>query len=58
MNANENLYIGPPTPLIVEDCGEPIKNRSYIDQELLRNLQNLWHGVTTEELIQKLLCIE
>ncbi len=55
MDANGNPYIGPPAPLTVRDCGEPIESRSCIDQELLRNLQNLWHGVSTEDLIQKLL---
>lgn len=58
MDANGNPYIGPPAPLTVKDCGEPIESRAYIDQELLRNLQNLWHGVTTEELVQKLLSDE
>lgn len=58
VDANGKLYIGPPAPLTVQDCGEPIKGRSYIDQELLENLQNLWHGVTTEELMRKLLSEE
>lgn len=58
MDANGNPYIGPPAPLTVEDCGERIRSESHIDQELLRNLQNLWHGVTAEELIQKLLSDE
>lgn len=58
MDANGHPYIGPPAPLTVKDCGEPIESRSRIDQELVRNLRNLWHGVTTEELIQKLLSDE
>lgn len=58
MDANGHPYIGPPTSLTVQDCGERIESRSRIDQELLGNLQNLWHGVTTEELIKKLLSDE
>ena len=52
---NGKPYIGPAPPLTVQDCGMPIKNRNDIDAELLRNLQNLWHGVTEEELAQRLL---
>jgi len=48
-------YIGPAPPLTINDCGTPIKHRSDIDGELLRNLQNLWHGVTEDELAQRLL---
>lgn len=48
-------YIGPAPPLTTKDCGVPIKHRNDIDAELLRNLQNLWHGVTEEELAQRLL---
>lgn len=58
MDAEGNPYIGPPAPLTVRDCGEPIESRSCIDQELLGNLRNLWHGVTTDELSQKLLSDE
>ena len=50
-----NHYIGPPAPLTVIDCGPPIRDRKHIDKEILRNLQNLWHGVTEEEVVQKLL---
>lgn len=57
-DANGNAYIGPPAPLTVEDCGPRIKNRSSIDGELLRNLQNLWHGVPSEELAERLLSDE
>lgn len=48
-------YIGPPSPLTAHDCGPPITNRKDLDGELLRNLQNLWHGVPAEEVIKKLL---
>lgn len=48
-------YIGPAPPLTVNDLGPSIKHRNDIDAEILRNLQNLWHGVTVEELAQRLL---
>lgn len=48
-------YIGPAPQLTIRDCGVPIKHREDIDSELLRNLQNLWHGITEEELAQRLL---
>lgn len=54
-DANGNKYIGPPAPLTILDCGPPIRDRRHIDKEILRNLQNLWHGVTEEEVVQKLL---
>lgn len=52
---NGMSYIGPAPPLTANDCGKPIRHRNDIDAELLRNLQNLWHGVTEEELAQRLL---
>ena len=55
LNVNGNPYIGPPAALTAEDCGHPIRDRSKIDKELLRNLQSLWHGVPVEELIQRLM---
>lgn len=55
MNHDGLPYIGPAPPLTSLDCGKPIKHRNDIDGELLRNLQNLWHGVTEEELALKLL---
>lgn len=58
MDANGDPYIGPPPPLTTNDCGEPIHHPDNIDKELLRNLQNLWHAATEEELIQKLLSDE
>ncbi|KAL8729119.1 MAG: hypothetical protein Q9166_004950 [cf. Caloplaca sp. 2 TL-2023] len=57
-DANGQPYIGPLAPLTVLDCGQPIKNRDEIDMELLRNLQNLWHGIDEEELIGRLLSDE
>lgn len=54
-DANGNNYIGPPSPLTTRDCGERIISRDEIDAELLRNLQNLWHGTTEEELAERLL---
>ena len=55
MDKNGKPYIGPPHPLTSNDCGPPIRNRKDIDKEILRNLQNLWHRVTEEEVAQKLL---
>ena len=54
-DAHGNHYIGPPAPLTIIDCGPPIRDRKHIDKEILRNLQNLWHGVTEEEVVQQLL---
>ena len=58
LDANGNPYIGPSPPLTLIDCGPMIRDREDIDKELLRNLQNLWHGVTEEEVAQKLLSDE
>lgn len=58
MDENGYPYIGPPAPLTEKDCGVPIKDRAYIDRELLRNLRNLWHAVSEEDLIQSLLSDE
>ena len=55
LDANGAPYIGPAPPLTVNDLGSPIRHRKDIDGEILRNLQNLWHGVTVEELAQRLL---
>ena len=52
---DRNPEVGPPPPLTVVDCGERIQHRMDIDAELLRNLQNLWHGSTAEELAIQLL---
>ena len=54
-DANGNKYIGPSPHLTFKDCGEPIKSKDKIDAELLRNLRNLWHGATEEELTENLL---
>ncbi|KAL9602010.1 MAG: hypothetical protein Q9219_002118 [cf. Caloplaca sp. 3 TL-2023] len=48
-------YIGPPAPLTFADCGEPIKSQDDIDVELLGNLQNLYHGVPEDVLVELLL---
>lgn len=55
LDSNGLPYIGPVSPLTVNDCGPPIRSRKDLDGELLRNLQNLWHGVPAEEVTQKLL---
>ena len=46
---------GPPPPLTADECGQPIKGRSGVDRELLRNLRSLWHSASEGELIEKLL---
>jgi len=58
LDPNGNAYIGPPAPLTTNDCGLPIRHRKDLDGELLRNLQNLWHGVAADEVTQKLLTDE
>lgn len=58
MDAEGRPYIGPLEPLTARDCGKPIKQRSSIDAELLRGLHNLWHGVTEEDLVKKLMSEE
>ena len=55
MDANGLPYIGPAPALTINDIGPQIKHRNDIDAEILRNLQNLWHGVTEEVLAQSLL---
>ena len=47
-------YIGPAPHLTANDCGPPIRHRDNIDAEILRNLQNLWHGASEEEITQRL----
>ena len=54
-DANGNKYVGPPPPLTIKDCGEPILARGKIDAELMRNLQNMWHSATEDELAEKLM---
>ena len=49
---------GPVFPLTTEDCGKPLKKRSEIDGEILRNLCTLWHEVNQETVIERLLCEE
>jgi serine/threonine-protein kinase HSL1 (negative regulator of Swe1 kinase) len=54
-DAQGKAYIGPAPPLTVNDCGPPIRHHNDIDPEILRNLQNLWHGASEEEIAQRLL---
>ena len=54
-DTNGQRYIGPLSPLTSIDCGAQITDPADIDIELLRNLQNLWHGVTEQQLAQRLL---
>ena len=51
-------YIGPAPSLTVLDCGPPIRRRSEIDTELLRNLHNLWHSTSEVELAKRLMSEE
>jgi serine/threonine-protein kinase HSL1 (negative regulator of Swe1 kinase) len=49
------LLAGPPPPLHEDDCGKPITNHEDIDNEILRNLQTLWHGYNKADLIERLM---
>ncbi|KAJ5699076.1 hypothetical protein N7462_001081 [Penicillium macrosclerotiorum] len=57
-NAMADHYIGPPPPLSIKDCGNPVTCRQDVDYDILRNLQTLWHDVKPDALIDRLLCIE
>ncbi|PWY90519.1 Pkinase-domain-containing protein [Aspergillus sclerotioniger CBS 115572] len=50
-----NHHVGPPPPLLPQDCGPPISNRQDIDIDLLRNLQTLWHDATPAAILEKIL---
>lgn len=57
-NAMADFEIGPPPPLSIKDCGDPVTGRQDVDFDILRNLQTLWHGVKPDALIDRLMCIE
>ncbi|KAL8654631.1 MAG: hypothetical protein Q9210_001388 [Variospora velana] len=57
-DATGRPYVGPLAPLTLDDCGKPIKRRDEVDIEILKNLQNLWHGISDDELVTKLLSDE
>lgn len=57
-NAMADHYIGPPPPLSIKDCGEPVTCREDVDPDILRNLQTLWHDVKPDVLIDRLMCLE
>lgn len=57
-DANGQPYIGPLPALTVNDCGKRMKHRDEVDVEILKNLQNLWHGITEDELVKNLLTDE
>lgn len=42
----------------VRDCGRPVLRRSDINKELLRNLRSLWHKLSEQQLMDKLLSEE
>ena len=56
--ADGRHYIGPPEPLTTKDCGPRVQYPGDVDRELLRNLRNLWHRASEEELLNKLLSDE
>lgn len=51
-------YVGPPPPLSTVDCGPLLVSSQDVDNDILQNLQKLWHGVKPEELVKRLLAIE
>ncbi|KAL8837861.1 MAG: hypothetical protein Q9170_002379 [Blastenia crenularia] len=55
LDAQGQPYIGPLPNLTVIACGKPMGERAEIDVELLGNLQNLYHGISLDELVGKLL---
>ncbi|KAJ6015236.1 hypothetical protein N7540_009827 [Penicillium herquei] len=57
-NAMADYYIGPPPPLSIKDCGEPVVSRHEIDMDILRNLQTLWHGVQPDALMNRVMSLE
>jgi hypothetical protein len=57
-NAMADYYIGPPPPLSIKDCGEPVTSRQDVDFDILRNLQTLWHDVKPDALIDRLMSLE
>ncbi|KAL8971389.1 MAG: hypothetical protein Q9183_001077 [Haloplaca sp. 2 TL-2023] len=58
VDANGQPYIGPLPPLTVADCGERLYRIEDIDEELLGNLQMLYHGTEIEELVERLISDE
>lgn len=51
-------HVGPPPPLSVYECGDPVGSVQEIDMEILQNLQTLWHGAKPEALVNRILCLE
>ncbi|PYI03014.1 Pkinase-domain-containing protein [Aspergillus sclerotiicarbonarius CBS 121057] len=48
-------HVGPPPPLLPQDCGPAIINRQDVDIDLLRNLQTLWPDSTSAGILAKIL---
>lgn len=46
---------GYPQSPSVKDCGRPVLRRSDINKELLRNLRSMWHTLSEQQLMDKLL---
>ncbi|KAL8748966.1 MAG: hypothetical protein Q9184_007000 [Pyrenodesmia sp. 2 TL-2023] len=57
-DANGQPYIGPLPSLTSNDCGKPMKHLDEVDVQILKNLQNLWHGISEDEIVLKLLSDE
>ncbi|OOQ82881.1 putative serine/threonine protein kinase (Kcc4) [Penicillium brasilianum] len=57
-NAMADYYIGPPPPLSIKDCGDPVTSRQDVDFDILRNLQTLWHNVNPDTLIDRMMSLE
>lgn len=57
-DADGQPYIGPLPALTILDCGPRIRRREEIDVELLQHLQNLYHGVKEDKLVERLLSDE
>ncbi len=47
--------VGPPPPLVNDMQIHRITRQADIDNEILRNLQTLWHGESREDLIKRLM---
>ncbi|KAG8528666.1 uncharacterized protein KY384_006353 [Bacidia gigantensis] len=58
MASNGKPYIGTAPHLSLLECGSTMRYRSQIDNEILRNMRNLWHSVPETELAQRLLSKE
>ena len=58
MDENGQQYIRSAPHLSELECGPPMKYRTQIDSEILRNMGNLWHSVPENQLVQRLMSKE